>query len=114
MDHVNGDVTPTQTITPQPIPKVVHIPPIAPKRKSFHDRWGTNESDLIALYAFLLGVGFSASLGCALLLFPSTPQCYLYISFLCFFHFMEYYITAKYKSDTVTLDGKTPLGGMLM
>jgi len=37
--------------------------------------------------------------------FPTTPQCWLYISFLCFFHFMEYFVTAKYKPESVTLDG---------
>jgi len=33
------------------------------------------------------------------------PQGWIYITFLSLFHFLEYYITAKYKADTVTIDG---------
>jgi hypothetical protein len=110
MELVNGDVTPTQQSVAQPLPKVIHIPPSVDKCGNIFDRrLGSNESHLVALYAFLTGVVFSASLACALF-FPSTPQCWLYLAFLAFFHFMEYYITAQHKPDTVTLDGSLVQG----
>jgi protein-S-isoprenylcysteine O-methyltransferase len=98
----NGSTTPTLR-TAIPSPRVVRIS-LPPEHKSFWEFWGHNDSHLIALSAFLLGLVFSGTIAAALY-FPTTPQCWLYITFLCIFHFLEYFITAKYKADTVTLDG---------
>src|SRR5579859_5502291 len=108
----NGSTTPTLRPSipqpqpqpqPQSPPRTVRISPPA-QHKSFWEFWGTNESHLIALFAFATGIVFSGSIALAVYA-RDTPQCWLYITCLCLFHFLEYYITAKYKADTVTLDG---------
>ena len=104
----NGSTTPTlrpsisQPRVPTP-PRTVRIS-LPAQHKSFREFWGTNESHLIALFAFATGIVLSGSIALAVYA-RDTPQCWLYITFLCLFHFLEYYITAKYKADTVTLDG---------
>ena len=70
--------------------------------------WDSNDSHLVALFSFLVGIVLAGSIAGALL-FPSTPQGWLYAAFLCIFHFLEYYITAKYKPFEVTLDGELKL-----
>ena len=65
-----------------------------------------NDSHLVALFSFLTGFVLAASLAGAWFN-STTPQCWLFISFLALFHFLEYFITAKYKPDEVTLDGDT-------
>jgi len=61
----------------------------------------------VALFAFLTGVVLAGSLAGAWNN-SATPQCWLYVSFLALFHFLEYFITAKYKPYEVTLDGILP------
>jgi hypothetical protein len=108
----NGSTTPTlrPTIPPTPSPQPPHLTPrtvrisLPQQHKSFWEFWGTNESHLIALFSFLLGILFCGSIALAVWA-RDTPQCWAYITFLCLFHFLEYFITAKYKSETVTLDG---------
>jgi hypothetical protein len=107
----NGSTTPTQR-TAIPSPRVVRIS-LPSEHKSFWEYWGYNDSHLVALSAFLLGVVFSWTIAAALY-FKSTPQCWLYMTFLCLFHFLEYFITAKYKPDTVTLDGTISYTALLM
>ena len=122
--YSNGSTTPTlrPTIpqnTPVPVPDPAQpLPPrtvrisLPEQHKSFWEFWGTNESHLIALFSFLLGIVFTASIALAVWK-RDTPQCWLYIGFLCLFHFLEYFITAKYKADTVTLDGTLPVSWSL-
>jgi hypothetical protein len=106
----NGRTTPTPSTAALPnghsrqLPTTVLPSPVARPDKSV---WQRNDSHLVALYAFLTGIVLSASVALAIA-HPNTPQCWLYVTALCFFHFMEYYVTAKYKSFEVTLDG-TPL-----
>lgn len=109
----NGSTTPTLRPSipvppqqPSSPPRTVRIT-LPAGRKSFWEFWGTNESHLIALFSFLVGIVFSGSIALAVYSWQ-TPQCWLYITFLSLFHFLEYYITAKYKADTVTLDGTFP------
>jgi protein-S-isoprenylcysteine O-methyltransferase len=92
-----GATTPTlQTAFPRPSPMVKPLP----GRKL----WNTNEPHQVALFSFFLGIVFCGSLASAWH-FSSMPQGWIYITFLSLFHFLEYYITAKYKADTVTIDG---------
>lgn len=102
----DGSTTPTQRtetppITNQPVVYVT-LPPGRSVR--FRSMWNSNDSHLVALFAFLTGIGLSGSLTGAVI-FSATPQCWLYVTSLCIFHFMEYFITAKYKPFEVTLDG---------
>jgi len=102
MPSPNGTTTPSGATTPTqqtafPRPSPVVKPP--PGRKL----WNTNEPHQVALFSFLLGIVFCGSLASAWH-FSSTPQGWIYITFLSLFHFLEYYITAKYKADTVTID----------
>jgi hypothetical protein len=69
--------------------------------------WERNDSHLVALVAFLTGIVLSASVALAIA-HSNTPQCWLYVTALCFFHFMEYYVTAKYKPFEVNLDCTPP------
>jgi len=113
---LDGSTTPTLRPSiphPQPLP-LQHSPPtrtvrisLPAQHKSFWEFWGTNESHLIALFSFVVGIVFTGSVALAVYT-RETPQCWLYITFLCLFHFLEYYITAKYKAETVTLDGISP------
>jgi hypothetical protein len=98
----NGSTTPTRRTG---IPQVVRV--TLPPGRSVRPRiiWDSNDSHLIALFSFLIGIVLAGSIAGALF-FPSTLQCWLYITFLCIFHFLEYYITAKYKPFEVTLDGE--------
>jgi hypothetical protein len=99
----NGSTTPTQRTSIPPRPVVhVSLPSDRPRRN--RDIWSTNDAHLVALIAFLTGIVLAGSIAFALC-HPSTPQCWLYVTFLCTFHFMEYYITAKYKPFDVTLHG---------
>ena len=100
----NGSSTPTQrtTIPYRPIPRVFS----PPRPRTFQEYWSTNDSHLVALFSFLTGVVLAGSLAGALYN-SGTPQCWLYVSFLAIFHFLEYFITAKYKPYEVTLDGKS-------
>lgn len=64
------------------------------------------DCDGVALRAAALGVcfGISSSVLClkrSWILYPLHN-----LALLAIFHFLEYYITAKTKPDTVTLDGK--------
>src|SRR5277367_3864071 len=101
----NGSSTPTKhpAISYRPIPRVS-----SPSRpRTFQEYWSTNDSHLVALFSFLTGVVLAGSLAGAWYN-SGTPQCWLYVSFLAIFHFLEYFITAKYKPYEVTLDGKSP------
>jgi hypothetical protein len=100
MSSANGATTPTQRTAFPP-----HRPVGLPPRPRYREFWSTNDSHTVALFSFLLGVVLASSVALAML-FPETPQCWLYIAFLCLFHFLEYYITAKYKPFEVTLDGE--------
>jgi len=120
--YSNGSTTPTlrptipqNTPSPAPVPSAAQPLPARTVRismpeqhKSFWEFWGTNESHLIALFSFALGIVFTGSIALAVWN-RDTPQCWLYIGFLCLFHFLEYFITAKYKAETVTLDGTLPV-----
>jgi fatty acid desaturase len=98
MSSSNGATTPTQsTFFPKPAPRVS----FSPEHKSF---WSTNQAHIVALFSFLLGIAFAGSLAFAWY-FSWTPQAWIYITFLSLFHFLEYFITAKYKPDVVTIDG---------
>ena len=88
--------TPRET-TPVPVP-VPH-----PTRTGWRRVWRSNDSHLVALTAFLTGGVLVASLAMAISN-PKTPQCWLYLSMLSLFHFLEYFITAKYKPQEVCLD----------
>jgi len=108
MDSITDATTPTQTTfhivdRPRPDPIVVKLPP---KRRTFENRWDANDPDLVSLFSFLTGAVFSGTLALSLYCWP-TPQGWLYLTFLSLFHFLEYFITAKYKSDQVTLDCKS-------
>jgi hypothetical protein len=115
MPHISGDITPTASTDSPPLPRIVtlKLPPLdPPKRQRLAlSRWDRNDPHLIALYAFLTGIVLAGSLALAIR-FHSTPQGWLFLTFLAFFHFMEYYITAKYRPDTVTIDG-THLGSLV-
>src|SRR5437762_589972 len=94
----NGSTTPTQrTVIPPSRP--VTLPPGRSVR--LRGAWNSNDCHLVALISFFIGVVLAGSIAGALS-FPSTPQCWLYVTFLCIFHFLEYYITAKYKASEVT------------
>jgi hypothetical protein len=101
MSPSNGDTTPTLRTAPSPLRPNVIRPLIL--GKSYNEFWMSNEPHRVALVAFLTGTVLSGSVAVAIC-FPSTAQCWLYVSFLCIFHFLEYFITAKYKPSEVTLD----------
>lgn len=65
-----------------------------------------SEQDLagVSLRAAILGcvVGSSLMLSCIV----SFPQLPLYILFLCVFHFLEFWVTAKYNQKQVSIDCK--------
>ena len=111
----NGSTTPTQrtAFPPPPVQPVVNGTLSSGGAKRRRDMWSSNDSHIVALFAFLTGIVLAGSIAFALC-FPSTPQCWLYVSFLCIFHFMEYYITAKYKPFEVTIDGKIRMLAMLI
>jgi hypothetical protein len=98
----NGSTTPTQRTAVPPRPAVRTTLPAIPKRTP--SIWDTNDSHLVALFSFLTGIVFAGSLAFAYR-YRETPQGWLFLSFLCIFHFLEYYITAKHKPYEVTLDG---------
>jgi len=100
-----GTTTPTlrSTISSghgRPVPHTV----LSPVRRAARSIWERNDSHLVALFAFSTGIVLAASVAMAIA-HPSTPQAWLYVTAICFFHFMEYYVTAKYKPFEVTLDG---------
>jgi len=108
MDSITDATTPTQATFPvvdgpRPGPIRIKLPP---KRRTFENRWDANDPDLVSLFSFFTGVVFSGTLALALYCWP-TPQGWLYLAFLSLFHFLEYFITAKYKPDQVTLDCKS-------
>lgn len=102
MASTNGSTTPTQR-TAVPSRPAMHatLPPIPKRTPSV---WSRNDSHLIALFSFLTGIVFAVSLAFAYN-YRETPQGWLFLSFLCMFHFLEYYITAEHKPHEVTLDG---------
>ena len=100
-----GSTTPTLRSTisnghGRPVPHTV----LSPVRRAERSLWERNDSHLVALFAFVTGIVLAASIAMTIA-HPSTPQGWLYVTAICFFHFMEYYITAKYKPFEVTLDG---------
>ena len=101
----NGSTTPTQRTAVPIAPQVARVTLPTGQSVRFRSIWDSNDSHLVALFSFLVGIVLAGSIAGALL-FPSTPQCWLYVTFLCVFHFLEYYITAKYKPFEVTLDGE--------
>lgn len=107
----NGATTPTLRSSisnghGRPVPHTV-LSPIHPAERSI---WERNDSHLVAVFAFVTGIVYAASIALAIV-HMTTPQCWLYVTSLAFFHFMEYYITAKYKPFDVTLDGNAPCVG---
>src|SRR5271156_2257612 len=107
MDSITDPTTPTQAtfhVVDRPRPDPIRIT-LPPKRRTFEDHWDTNDPDLVSLFSFLTGVVFSGTLALAWYFWP-TPQALLYLTFLSLFHFLEYFITAKYKPEQVTLDCK--------
>ena len=101
----NGSTTPTQRRATPTAPQVVRVTLPPGRSVRIRNIWDSNDSHLVALLSFVIGIVFAGSIAGALS-FPSTPQCWLYVTFLSIFHFLEYYITAKYKPFEVTLDGK--------
>jgi hypothetical protein len=99
----NGYTTPTLLSTVpngRPAPHTV----LSPIRRAEQYLWERNDSHLVALLSFATGIVLAASLALAIAN-PATPQGWMFVTALSFFHFMEYYVTAKYKPFEVTLDG---------
>lgn len=57
----------------------------------------------VSLTAFILGTVFGVSLS-SIIVFREFFQFPLYISLICLFHFLEYYITSSYQHDKVSVD----------
>jgi ABC-type microcin C transport system permease subunit YejE len=100
MSVSDGFTTPTErpALPPDGPPRAF------PPQRRFRGFWATNDAHWVALISFLIGVVLSASLALAIV-FNDRPQLFLHVSFLWLFHFLEYYVTAKYKPFEVTLDG---------